>query len=75
LRFAHTQPLELLLFQQPIHSGIGGDYSLGLRYRPPLTDNMIITSGISALTPWQGFREIYTGQTLFSLFANVKLKF
>jgi hypothetical protein len=75
LRFAHTQPLELLLFQQPVRAGIGGDYSLGVRYRPPLTDNMIITSGISALTPWQGFRDIYTGQTLFSLFANVKLKF
>jgi len=75
LRFAHTQPLELLLFQQPIHAGIGGDYSVGVRYRPPLTDNMIVTSGISALTPWQGFREIYTGQVLFSVFANVKLKF
>lgn len=75
LRFAHTQPLELLLFQQPIRSGIGGDYSVGVRYRPPLTDNMIITSGVSALTPWQGFREIYNGQTLFSVFANVKLKF
>ena len=75
LRFAHTQPLELLLFQQPVHAGIGGDYSVGVRYRPPLTDNMIVTSGISALTPWQGFREIYTGQTLFSVFANVKLKF
>ena len=75
LRFAHTQPLELLLFQRPVHAGIGGDYSVGMRYRPPLTDNMIITSGISALTPWQGFRDIYTGQTLFALFANVKLKF
>ncbi len=75
LRFAHTQPLELLLFQQPVHAGIGGDYSVGVRYRPPLTDNMIVTSGISALTPWQGFREIYTGQVLFSVFANVKLKF
>ncbi|MGO9439779.1 MAG: carboxypeptidase-like regulatory domain-containing protein [Terriglobales bacterium] len=75
LRFAHTQPLELLLFQQPVHAGIGGDYSVGVRYRPPLTDNMIVTSGISALAPWQGFREIYTGQVLFSVFANVKLKF
>ncbi|HXP46284.1 MAG TPA: carboxypeptidase regulatory-like domain-containing protein [Terriglobales bacterium] len=75
LRFAHTQPLELLLFQQPIHAGIGGDYSVGVRYRPPLTDNMIVTSGISALTPWQGLREIYNGQVLFSVFANVKLKF
>jgi len=75
LRFAHTQPLELLLFQQPIHAGIGGDYGVGFRYRPPLTDNMIITSGFSALTPWQGLREVYNGQVLFSLFVNAKLKF
>jgi len=39
LRFHHTQPLELLLFQRPIHAAIGGDYSLGVRYRPPLTEN------------------------------------
>jgi hypothetical protein len=75
LRFVHTQPLELLLFQQPIHAGIGGDYGVGFRYQPPLTDNMIITSGFSALTPWQGLREIYNAQVLFSLFATVKLKF
>jgi hypothetical protein len=75
LRFAHTEPLELLLFQSPIRAGIGGDYSVGIKYRPPLTDNMVVTTGVSALTPWSGFRDIFSGRVLFSGFANVRLKF
>ena len=34
LRFEDTEPLELLLFQAPIHHTIGVDSSLGVRYRP-----------------------------------------
>ena len=75
LRFVHTQPLELLLFQTPIRAGIGGDYSVGIKYRPPLTDNIVVTSGVSALTPWSGFRDIFSGRVLFSTFANVRFKF
>jgi hypothetical protein len=44
-------------------------------YRPPLTENIILTGGVSALTPGQGFRDIYTGRTLFSLFGSVKFAF
>jgi hypothetical protein len=75
LRFHHTQALELLLFQRPIHSAIGADYSLGVRYRPPLTENMVITGGVSALTPWTGFRDIYSGKTLFSAFTSLNFRF
>ena len=75
LRFAHTQPLELLLFQRPVHSAIGGDYSLGIRYRPPLTENMVLTGGVSALTPWTGFRDIYSSKTLFSAFTSLAFRF
>jgi hypothetical protein len=75
LRFVRTEPLELLLFQAPIRHGIGLDYSLGVQYRPPLSDNLIITFGASALTPHRGFRDLYTGRTLFSLFANVRLQY
>src|SRR2546422_2865322 len=45
----------------------------GVEYRPPLTENMVLTGGASALTPGQGFRDIYTGKTLFSLFGAAKL--
>ena len=75
LRFQHTEPLELLLFQAPIRNTIGVDYGIGLQYRPPLTENIIVTGGASALTPGRGFTDIYTARTLFSLFANVRLQF
>ncbi|HTA53032.1 MAG TPA: carboxypeptidase regulatory-like domain-containing protein, partial [Candidatus Acidoferrum sp.] len=45
LRFMRTEPLELLLFQSPIHHSIGVDSSIGVRYRPPLTENISITAG------------------------------
>jgi hypothetical protein len=75
MRFQHTQPLELLLFQRPIHHAIGADYSIGARYRPPLSENMVIVVGVSALTPWSGFRDIYSGRTLFSAFGTVSFRF
>lgn len=75
LRFDRTEPLELLLFQAPIRHEIGLDYSLGLQYRPPLSDNIILTFGGGALSPGRGFGAIYTRRTLFSAFSNVRLQF
>ncbi len=75
LRFARTEPLELLLFQKPIHSGIGADSGIGVSYRPPLSENIVITGGVNAFQPFQGFREISTNRTLFSLFTNVRFRF
>jgi len=75
LRFERTEPLELLLFQAPIRHTIGVDSSIGVRYRPPLTENISITAGAATLVPGQGLRDIYTGKTMFSLFTNVKFQF
>jgi len=75
LRFHRTEPLELVLFQGPIRHGIGVDYGVGILYRPPLTENIVITAGASALTPGSGFRDIFTSKTLISTFAGVKLTF
>jgi hypothetical protein len=75
LRFERTAPIELLLFESPIHNNIGLDYSLGFEYRPPLSENISITGGASALSPGQGFRDIYSGKTQFSLFTNVRFQF
>jgi hypothetical protein len=75
VRFVRTAPLELLLFQRPIHAGVGADSGIGIRYRPPLTDNIVITVGVNAFQPFQGFRDIYTGQTLLSAFTNVRFQF
>jgi hypothetical protein len=75
LRFERTEPLELLLFQSPIRHTIGVDSSIGVRYRPPLTENISITAGAAALVPGQGFRDIYGGKTLFSLFTDLRFQF
>jgi hypothetical protein len=75
LRFERTEPLEFLLFQSPIHHTIGEDFGVGVEYRPPLTENMVLTGGASALQPGQGFKDIYTSRTLFSVFGSVKVTF
>lgn len=75
LRFMRTESLEYVLFQPQIRHTIGMDYGLGLEYRPPLSENVVLTAGASALTPGQGFKDIYTARTLFSLFGSVKFTF
>jgi hypothetical protein len=75
LRFMRTEPLEDVLFQSPIRHNIGEDFGVGVTYRPPLSENIILTGGASMLQPGQGFRDIYTGRTLFSVFGSAKLTF
>jgi len=75
LRFMRTEPLEFVLFQSPIRHNIGEDVGVGVTYRPPLSENIILTGGASMLQPGQGFRDIYTGRTLFSVFGSAKLTF
>jgi hypothetical protein len=75
IRFAHPEPLEVLLFQKPIHAGIGADSGIGVSYRPPLSENIVLTGGVNGFSPFQGFRDISTNRTLFSLFANVRFRF
>jgi Carboxypeptidase regulatory-like domain len=75
LRFERTEALEFLLFQSPIRHTVGTDLGLGVEYRPPLSENIVLTGGAAALQPGQGFKDIYTGRTLFSLFGAVKFTF
>lgn len=75
LQFIRTEPLELLLFQENIHRSIGYDYNIGFRYRPPLTENIVLTAGAAGLTPGDGLHDIFGGRTLFSLFADVRFQF
>lgn len=75
LRFARTEPLEFLLFESPIRHSIGEDFGIGVTYRPPLTENIVLTGGASALQPGDGFKDIYTSRTLFSLFGSAKFTF
>jgi hypothetical protein len=75
LSFDSTQVLEKVEFQNKIGSFIGVDYSAGVQYRPLLTDNIVMTAGVGLLTPGQGFRNIYSDQTLYSAFGSVTFKY
>jgi hypothetical protein len=75
LRFERTETLEQILFQSPIRHSIGVDSSFGVRYRPPLTENISITAGAAALVPGQGLKDIYTGKVMLSIFTDVRFQF
>jgi len=75
LRFERTESLEDILFESPIRHTIGTDMGIGVNYRPPLSENIVLTAGAAALQPGQGFRDIYTSRTLFSLFGSAKFTF
>jgi hypothetical protein len=75
LRFDRTEPIELLLFQRGIRHSIGTDLGTGLEYRPPLSENIVLIGGVSSLVPGRGFEQIYSGKTLFSVFAKIKFQF
>jgi Carboxypeptidase regulatory-like domain len=75
LQFDRTEPLQILLFQPGIHHSIGTDTGLGIQYRPPLTENIVITSGISNLVPGAGFEDIFNKRVLISGFTTIRLTF
>lgn len=75
LQFDRMESLTYLLFQSEVHRGIGTDTGLGVSYRPPLTENMVLTAGVSSLAPDLGLRNIYNSRVLVSGFATLKLQF
>jgi hypothetical protein len=74
-RFMDTEPIEYVLFDSPIRHNIGEDAGLGVQYRPPLSENVVLTAGAAMLQPGQGFRDIYTGRTQVSVFGQAKFTF
>jgi len=74
-KFNRTEVLQAVLFQEHIHHAIGLDSGVGLQYRPLLTDNIVIFAGFGSLVPGRGFKDIYTGRTLFDGFINLRLLF
>ncbi len=59
LWFDEVAVLRQFLFQDTIHRFIGTDLSTGVEYRPLLSNNVILRSGISTLLPGSGFKDIY----------------
>jgi len=75
LRFNDTEPLEVFLQQPDIGNNIGFDLSLGFFYRPLLNNNIIITGGVAALIPGDGFKDILTSSVLFQGFVDLILTY
>jgi hypothetical protein len=75
LRFVRTEPLQILLFQAPIRHSIGQDLGFGVKYRPKLSDNVIVTGGTSALFAGAGLKNLYTSKVLLSGFGSLALTF
>jgi hypothetical protein len=75
LMFADTAPLREILHDNKIGRDIGLDLSVGLQYRPFLNNNAIINFGAAALTPGNGFKDIYGSDTLYSIFTGITLSF
>jgi hypothetical protein len=86
LRFHHTEPLELLLFQNGIGKEIGLDAGVGFLYRPLLNENAIVAVGFSTLIPGNGLKDIFSSncsgqfcgadsKVLFSGFVRVKFTY
>jgi hypothetical protein len=75
LQFDRTESLAYLLFQRDVHRSIGTDSGIGISYRPPLTENIVLTTGVSTLVPGLGLRNIYNSRVLVSAFAKIKFTF
>jgi hypothetical protein len=76
IRLDAVEPIEEVLFQGHIHHDLGTDLSLGLRYRPFLSNNVVLVGGAAALLPGQGFQDIYESKDpLYHAFMNVILTF
>jgi hypothetical protein len=72
---AETETLGVLEQQRGIERALGIDYSVGVQWRPLLIENVIVTAGAGALTPLEGFSEIYRSTTLYSGFIAVTLTY
>lgn len=76
IRLDSSEAIEAILFQDDIREELGVDLSVGLKYRPFLTNNVVLVGGAAAFLPGQGFKDIYeNGDTLYHVFTNLILQF
>jgi hypothetical protein len=75
LWFAETEPLQYVLHQPQVRRAIGADYSVGLIYRPLLSQNIMMTGGFAYFSPGGGFKDIQQGGDRYSAFFAATLTF
>ncbi len=57
--FDQTNALETFLFDGHIDRFIGADLSVGVEYRPLVSENIVILAGVATLIQGQGFLDLY----------------
>jgi len=60
---AETKPIETALMTNKSSKDLGLDASIGVKYRPLLTDNIILSAGVGFFFPGQGYEDIYRRST------------
>jgi hypothetical protein len=60
---AETETIRQVLMTNHTSNEIGLDCSLGIQYRPLLTNNIILTAGAGFLIPGAGYKDIYRANT------------
>ena len=63
IRFVDTDTIKTALLTDKVNDEVGWDLSLGIQYRPLLTDNIIFSAGFGTLIPGQGYKDIYKTST------------
>jgi hypothetical protein len=58
-----TEPTRQVLFTNNASHEVGLDVSLGIQWRPLLTDNIIVSAGFGAFLPGAGYKDIYRANT------------
>jgi hypothetical protein len=61
---AAPQTANFALHTTNINSEIGWDLSAGIQWRPLLTNNIIVSAGLGALLPGEGYKAIYEANTV-----------
>ncbi len=62
---AETKPIEVALQTNRAGNNLGLDCSFGVKYRPLLTDNIVVSAGLGLFFPGDGYRDIYRRNTRY----------
>lgn len=63
VRLVETDPIKTALLTDKVDNELGWDLSLGVTYRPFLTDNLVLAAGFGAFLPGRGYKDIYKRST------------
>jgi len=76
LQFQNTEVLGVLRNQSPPPRSIGWDVSVGVQWRPFMSQNIVLNASAAALLPAEGLRQLYAQNgTLYSVLTNLLLAF